>query len=63
MLAKHLVSVFDMVDGIEYQKTAPISQWDEKTLDSINYMILLKALIIDRQEEYEKNKAGILSSF
>jgi hypothetical protein len=44
MMSKHTVSVYDMVaDGKAY--TA--SEWDEKIGDHINYLILLKAALIE----------------
>jgi hypothetical protein len=55
MMAKHIVSVFDMV-GAE----GPFDEevWDEKIGDSINYMYLLRALIVeetmDRLEREDK---------
>lgn len=44
MMAKHTVSVYDM---IESDKVYPIDTWNEKIVDSINYLILLRALIAD----------------
>lgn len=42
MLAKHLVSVSDMCsDGRTYTR----ERWTEKITDSINYLLLLKALV------------------
>lgn len=44
MLTKHIVSVYEMcADGKQY----PQERWDEKITDSINYMILLKALVTE----------------
>lgn len=44
MMAKHTVSVFDMVEsGREY----PIEVWDEKITDHINYLILLRASLVE----------------
>lgn len=42
MLAKHLVSIFDMVDQIAPPKTETI---DEKIGDAINYLVLLEAIL------------------
>jgi hypothetical protein len=40
-LAKHIVSVFDMIgSGKEYPKEV----WDEKVTDSINYLLILRAM-------------------
>jgi len=49
-LMKHLVSIFDMIDEVEIVEH-PRSQWNEKIGDSINYLILLEALIVDRNNE------------
>lgn len=45
-LAKHLVSLSDMVAS---EKTYSDAQWDEKIGDSINYLILLRAQVSDEQ--------------
>lgn len=42
MMAKHTVSVYDMCQS---GKRYPIELWDEKIGDSINYLLLLAALI------------------
>lgn len=45
-LTKHIISIFDMMTKYtEY----PISKWEEKIHDVINYMLLLKALIIEEE--------------
>lgn len=47
MMAKHVISVFDMcASGIPY----PADKWDEKITDNINYLVLLRALIIDQEK-------------
>lgn len=57
---KHIASILDMVDDIEtYQDVRkdgvhPMSQWDEKIGDAINYLILLRALVIERKENEMK---------
>lgn len=49
MLAKHLVSVSDMcTDEHEY----PLEKWSEKITDSINYLLILRAVV---EEEARKN--------
>ena len=48
MWAKHLVSVLDMVDSIDSGTTPSRALVDEKLGDTINYAILLEALITDR---------------
>lgn len=44
MMAKHTVSVYDMVKS---KDAYPEALWNEKITDSINYLILLRALIED----------------
>lgn len=46
MMAKHTVSVADMcASGKDY----PEEMWDEKIGDSINYLLLLRALVDDHK--------------
>lgn len=47
-LAKHIVSILDLVDDIEQGKPVDLAAWDEKLGDSVNYHVLLDALIIER---------------
>jgi hypothetical protein len=48
MLAKHVISIYDMsMSGREFTK----ARWTEKITDSINYLLLLKAAILE--ESYE----------
>lgn len=44
MMVKHTVSIYDMIRSKE---AYPIDKWEEKITDHINYLLLLKALIID----------------
>lgn len=46
MEAKHLTSLSDMVNS---EKSYPAAVWDEKIGDSINYLILLRALVVDER--------------
>lgn len=41
MMCKHTVSVYDMCRSGEY----PIELWSEKITDSINYLLLLRAMV------------------
>ena len=50
MMAKHTVSVADMCMSNE---TYPQEMWDEKITDSINYLLLLSALV--REENNERD--------
>ena len=55
MMAKHTISVYDMCrDGEDHS----IGLWNEKITDHINYLLLLKAIIIE-----EKQNAGKLHYF
>lgn len=48
MMAKHTVSIYDMIgDGKDHS----LEKWDEKILDHINYLILLRAIVIEEDEE------------
>lgn len=46
MMAKHTVSVYDMCMSDDIHKG---SLWDEKICDSINYLLLLRALIAEKE--------------
>ena len=42
MMAKHTVSVYDMCESGE---AYPVELWQEKITDSINYLLLLNAMV------------------
>lgn len=46
-LTKHIVSVYDMVKVYD---NFPIEKWDEKIIDCINYLILLRAVLIEESD-------------
>jgi len=46
-LAKHLVSIFDL---IRKDIPTPMETWDEKITDAINYLILLKAIVVEQSQ-------------
>lgn len=48
MMAKHTVSVYDMCKNATVYSDAV---WDEKLTDSINYLLLLEAIIQDENTE------------
>lgn len=53
MMAKHTVSVYDMcigTDGYEHLNY-PLELWDEKITDSINYLLLLRALVEEENSQ------------
>lgn len=49
MMAKHTVSVYDTCSNDENTKY-PIDLWNEKITDSINYLLLLRALVEEENE-------------
>lgn len=50
MLSKHLISISDMgTDAKDY----PVEQWDEKITDSINYLLILRAMVEEEQHEQD----------
>ena len=51
MMSKHTVSVYDMVD---VGKAYSAAVWDEKIGDHINYLILLKAVLIEESLYYDE---------
>ena len=51
MMAKHTVSVYDLIRKHEQGFEISKELWDEKIGDSINYLILLTALIEDDREK------------
>ena len=49
MLAKHIVSLYDMCYADN--ETFDVAVWDEKITDGLNYLFLLRAIV----EEGQKN--------
>lgn len=47
MLAKHLVSMTDMIQSHEHYTT---SRWDEKITDTINYLLIMRAIIEEDED-------------
>lgn len=45
MMCKHTISVYDMIKGVEEGKVYPLSLWNEKITDSMNYLLLLWAIV------------------
>lgn len=43
MMAKHTVSIYDMIR----QNSSDLAVWSEKITDHINYLLLLKGLLMD----------------
>ena len=51
MMAKHTVSVYDLIQRHEDGFAIPDGLWAEKIGDSINYLILLTALVQEARDE------------
>lgn len=51
MMCKHTVSVYDLIRENERGKNIPETLWEEKIGDSINYLLLLTALLHDKNKE------------
>lgn len=46
MMAKHTVSIYDMIrDDVD----APLEVWVEKISDHLNYLFLLKAIVVEEK--------------
>ena len=46
MMRKHTVSIYDMINsGQKYS----MEQWNEKITDHINYLLLLKSVVVEEQ--------------
>lgn len=50
LVAKHIVALYDFIDDLDRNLLQDYSRWDEKIGDIINYMVLLDALIEDRNK-------------
>lgn len=51
MMAKHTVSVYDLIQRQEQGLAVPEELWAEKIGDSINYLLLLTALLEDEKKD------------
>ena len=50
MMCKHTVSVYDLINDLENGKCATREMWEEKIGDSLNYLLLLTAMLEERFE-------------
>jgi hypothetical protein len=53
MMAKHTVSLYNLCNSFQ---EIPMEVWDEKITDHINYLILLKAILMDEQDNEQEEK-------
>lgn len=55
MMVKHTVSIYDMISsGADF----PMAEWEEKIGDHLNYLFLLKAIVVEK----ENNLASAVTS-
>jgi hypothetical protein len=60
MMAKHTISVYDLIHDYGDGKEIPLELWSEKITDSINYLFLLWALLNEKDKpKTEKGKPDI----
>ena len=52
-MAKHTVSVYDLIDDYKQGKAISKEMWAEKIGDSINYLLVLTALL-EEDENVDK---------
>ena len=50
MMAKHQISIADYVADFKEGTTHTIEQWDEKIIDALNYLFLLRSLLVEKEE-------------
>ena len=55
MMAKHTISIYDMCMS---DKAFPVELWEEKITDSINYLLLLKAAVVEEQDKPTTEKTS-----
>ena len=48
MMLKHTTSIYDYIDDHYRGIYHHVKDWDEKIIDHINYLILLRAILIER---------------
>lgn len=61
MMAKHTVSVYDLIDDYEQGEAISQEMWAEKIGDSINYLLLLTALLEEDKNVDKKCKNGFIT--
>lgn len=51
MMCKHTVSIYDLIDDVEQGLDHPLTMWEEKIHDHINYLLCLKCLVLENNEK------------
>ena len=52
MLTKHIISIYDM---ILVNKQFDINKWTEKITDTMNYLLILKAMVVEEKDEQNRS--------
>ena len=55
MMSKHTVSIYDMCQHSD-PNDFTMDMWNEKITDSINYLLLLKAIVVEAEEQRLENR-------
>lgn len=48
--------IYDLIEGYEQGRAIEPELWDEKIIDSINYLILLRAVLCEEEKENADTK-------
>ena len=59
MMAKHTVSVYDLIQGHEDGLEIKKEMWDEKIGDSLNYLLLMQGLLAEEREHKYSSKVDV----
>lgn len=52
MMIKHTISIYQMINS---KKEYKLDKWTEKITDHINYLLILKSIIIEENNNKDKN--------
>ena len=52
MMLKHTTSIYDLIERCSAGEHVSIEMWDEKITDHINYLLLLKGLVVDDSDGF-----------
>lgn len=55
-LGKHIVSIYDMCRESSNGEEFSLEKWNEKIGDAINYLLILSAIVRQKDESYENPK-------
>lgn len=54
VMAKHTMSVYDLISDADLGEVADLGIWQEKISDHINYLLMLEALVFEHQDEMDE---------